>query len=343
MTTYPSQNPQATKSTRMKRLLVVVRSNLIAGLLVAGPFYITIWILNWLYQQIDPPVQQFVLWLMRVNVDGKDLDGVNIAQQGLHRVHDWQIFPDALPTFLNLNYMYTFQGPKYQVIFGLGLLGTLVILLVTGFLTRTLIGRVMLDLLDGALLRIPVVNTIYSSLKQLSDTVFGKNQAVQQQKEVVLVEYPTPGSASIGFVTGVTKGNLASGAVRLFNLAPPPAAAAATASSSGTPSAETLPAESNPPSAQISAPPAPPSAYPAGVLPAAVDATSEELLLVFVPMSPLPTGGFLVVVPRSKVVKLDITVEQAFQLIVSGGIIQPNGATGAHAPVKGGAAVPAKI
>lgn len=217
MTTSSSHHSLDPNPSRLKRLLVVVRSNLIAGLLVAGPIYITIWILNWLYEKIDPPVQQFVLWLMRVNVDGLDLDGKVIALPGLHRVHDWPIFPEGLPTFLNLNYINTFQGPTYKVIFGLGLVVTFLILLFTGFLTRTFIGRLMLDLLDGALNRIPVVNTIYSSLRQLTETMFGKSAEGQKQKEVVLVEYPGPGSAAVGFVTGVTRGAMQTGAVRFFN------------------------------------------------------------------------------------------------------------------------------
>jgi uncharacterized membrane protein len=50
---------------------------------------------------------------------------------------------------------------------------------------------------------------------------------------------------------------------------------------------------------------------------------NEERLTVFIPMAPLPTAGFLTVVPRSKVRRLPLTPADAFKLIVSGGIISP--------------------
>jgi len=48
-----------------------------------------------------------------------------------------------------------------------------------------------------------------------------------------------------------------------------------------------------------------------------------ELLTVFVPMSPSPINSFLVVVPKSEVIELDISVEEALRFIISGGVIAP--------------------
>ena len=51
--------------------------------------------------------------------------------------------------------------------------------------------------------------------------------------------------------------------------------------------------------------------------------TSEHLVNVFVPTTPNPTSGVLVMVPGEELVPLDMTVEQALRLIVSGGIVTP--------------------
>jgi uncharacterized membrane protein len=57
---------------------------------------------------------------------------------------------------------------------------------------------------------------------------------------------------------------------------------------------------------------------------------------VFVPTTPNPTTGFLVMVPRDKVVELSITIDQAFTMILSGGAVAPD-AVAAAAPSADGA------
>ena len=56
---------------------------------------------------------------------------------------------------------------------------------------------------------------------------------------------------------------------------------------------------------------------------AVAEHTEQELLTVFVPSSPTPVTGYLVAVPRREVVDLDITVDEAFQFTISGGVIVP--------------------
>lgn len=58
-------------------------------------------------------------------------------------------------------------------------------------------------------------------------------------------------------------------------------------------------------------------------LPEAQEKAQSELLSVFVPTVPNPTTGFLLFVPRSEVVFLDISIKDAIKLIVSGGMINP--------------------
>ena len=59
-------------------------------------------------------------------------------------------------------------------------------------------------------------------------------------------------------------------------------------------------------------------------------AGGEELASVFLPTTPNPTSGFYLLVPRSDIQQLDITVEEAFKLIMSAGIVLPPGARTAH-------------
>jgi uncharacterized membrane protein len=50
-------------------------------------------------------------------------------------------------------------------------------------------------------------------------------------------------------------------------------------------------------------------------------ATNENIVCVFIPTTPIPTGGFLILVPVEKVVKLDISVADGFKYIISLGAI----------------------
>ncbi len=52
-------------------------------------------------------------------------------------------------------------------------------------------------------------------------------------------------------------------------------------------------------------------------------ARGEELVQVFVPFSPAPVTGYVIFVPRRDLIELPITVEEAFRLLVSGGVIIP--------------------
>jgi len=51
----------------------------------------------------------------------------------------------------------------------------------------------------------------------------------------------------------------------------------------------------------------------------------EDLLAVFLPTTPNPTSGFLLFVPRREVVPLDIGVEDALKMVISGGVVYPGG------------------
>lgn len=84
---------------------------------------------------------------------------------------------------------------------GLGVILTLLVILITGLATANIIGQRLVDFWESLLLRIPVVKSIYNSVKQVSDTLFSSEG--QAFKKVLLVRYPHPEAWSIGFQTNV--------------------------------------------------------------------------------------------------------------------------------------------
>jgi uncharacterized membrane protein len=89
---------------------------------------------------------------------------------------------------------------------GLGSILTLLIIFLTGVATRNFVGRQVITLWEAVLKRIPVVSSIYSSVKQVSDTLFSSSG--NAFRKAVLVQYPRQGSWTIAFVTGVPGGDV---------------------------------------------------------------------------------------------------------------------------------------
>jgi uncharacterized membrane protein len=89
---------------------------------------------------------------------------------------------------------------------GLGVIFALAVVLAIGALTSNIIGNQLLNWWNALLHRIPVVRSIYSGVKQVSDTLFSeKGNAFRQ---AVLVQWPREGMWTIGFVTGTPGGDL---------------------------------------------------------------------------------------------------------------------------------------
>ena len=90
---------------------------------------------------------------------------------------------------------------------GMGVVMTLVIVFVTGLLTTNLLGARLVHFWHETLHRIPVVNSIYSSVKQISDTLFSSNG--QAFRKALLVRWPHEGMWTIAFLTGTPGGDIA--------------------------------------------------------------------------------------------------------------------------------------
>ncbi len=81
---------------------------------------------------------------------------------------------------------------------GLAVVLTLVVLWVVGRVSSLVIGRQAFQLFEAILERLPVVAKIYTSVRQLLDSMMAKKESSQR---VVLVDFPIPGQKSIGFLT----------------------------------------------------------------------------------------------------------------------------------------------
>jgi uncharacterized membrane protein len=146
---------------------------------------------------------------------------------------------------------------------GFGLLIAVVLITVVGFLGKNLIGQSIVRFGESIVQRMPLVRTIYRSVKQIFETVL-KVQA-NSFKKVGLIEYPGPGLWALVFIATDAKGEIAS----KFN------------------------------------------------------AMGQDMVAVFLPPTPVPTAGFLVFVPREKIVMLDMSPEDAAKFLISGGLVAP--------------------
>ncbi len=150
---------------------------------------------------------------------------------------------------------------------GLGVIFTIVLIFLAGIFATNFFGKRLVELWEGALTRIPFIRTVYSASKQLMEAFFVTNR--EGFRRVVLVEYPRKGVYVLGFVTGVTGGEVQR-------------------------------------------------------------ATPERLLNIFLPTTPNPTSGFYILVPEKDTIPLKMSVEDAFKLIISGGMVAPREAEGIH-------------
>jgi len=143
---------------------------------------------------------------------------------------------------------------------GLGVLLTLLIVFATGVLAANMIGQRLVRFSERLLARIPVVNSIYHGVKQVSDTLFAPGG--QAFRKALLVQWPIEGTWTIAFLTGQPGGDVA-------------------------------------------------------------NHLTGDYLSIYVPTTPNPTGGYFVMVPRSSVIELDMTVDEALKYVISMGVAVP--------------------
>ncbi|MDJ0863182.1 MAG: DUF502 domain-containing protein [Gammaproteobacteria bacterium] len=143
---------------------------------------------------------------------------------------------------------------------GLGIALSVLVVFATGVIFANFLGRRLVTFWEALLARIPLVRTVYTAVKQVTETVFSSSS--QSFRQVLLVEYPRRGIWSLGFQTNTGLGEVQ-------------------------------------------------------------QKTGEEVVAVFVPTTPNPTSGFVLMIPRKEVVEMDMSVDEGLKMIVSMGVVVP--------------------
>ncbi|RKP58907.1 DUF502 domain-containing protein [Pararobbsia silviterrae] len=144
---------------------------------------------------------------------------------------------------------------------GIGAVLTLVFIFIVGLLTQNFIGQKLVMWWETLLAHIPIVGPLYTSVKQVSDTLLSSSG--NAFRKALLIEYPRKGCFTIAFMTGIPGGDVA-------------------------------------------------------------NHLHGDHVSVYVPTTPNPTSGFFLMLPRSEVVELDMTVDAALKYIVSMGVVAPS-------------------
>ena len=148
-----------------------MRKYIVAGLLVWLPLATTIWLLSWLLGALDGVFA-----------------GLLSASQA--------VLPESTRAGIE----------QLRHVPGLGVLALGVGMLLTGVFVTNIFGQWSVRQWDKLMGKIPIVKSIYNSVKQVSDTLFSSNG--NAFREAVLVQYPRAGSWTIAFVTGKPGGEV---------------------------------------------------------------------------------------------------------------------------------------
>lgn len=203
------------------------RASFFAGLALALPGIVTFAIVKWLFGTISSFTDTLLFFLPYF------IDPKRIYQNGTDGAMFW-------------------YWSLLAVILAIGLISIL------GLLARYYFGKRMIEWADNLMLRVPILNKIYGTIKQV-DQAFTSGKKTSF-KTVVLVEYPSEGIYSVGFLTSER--------------------------------AEEIEQKTN-----------------------------KKCVCVFIPTTPIPTGGFLIIVPEEKVIKLDMSVADGLKYIISFGAL----------------------
>jgi len=152
------------------------------------------------------------------------------------------------------------NGPMYWYWSLVAILLAIFLIGVIGLLARNYFGRKIIEWVDSALMRVPLLNKIYSATKQVNEAFSASDKSAF--RTVVLVEFPLAGTYSIGFITSEQQ-------------------------------------------------------------PEVQARTGQKVVCVFVPATPNPTSGFLLMVPEEKVTKLEMSVAEGIKYVISLGAILP--------------------
>ncbi len=230
---------------RRPRLFARLRASFLTGLVVIAPVGLTIWLIWTVIGWIDGFV-----WPLVPNA--WQPDSIVNYWLGNPRVVTENGVPVPNPDWVRVN------------VRGVGVIVFLLFTIFVGWIAKGYIGRSLIRWAESIVERTPVVRSIYSGIKQISETVFAQSE--RSFEKACLIEYPRKGIWAIGFISTTAKGEISERAGNTGNL-----------------------------------------------------------MSVFVPTTPNPTSGFLLYFPAEDVIELEMSVEDAAKLVISAGLVYPNG------------------
>ncbi|MEL6449760.1 MAG: DUF502 domain-containing protein [Pseudomonadota bacterium] len=234
------------QTPRRPGLFSRLRASFLTGIVVIAPVGLTIWL----------------IWTVIGWVDGFVWPLVPTAWQPDSIVNYWIGNPRFVedPTGVRV------PNPDWirVNVRGVGVIVFLLFTIFVGWIAKGYIGRSLIRWAESLVERTPVVRSIYSGIKQISETVFAQSE--RSFEKACLIEYPRKGIWAIGFISTMARGEVSERA-----------------------------------------------------------GNTGALLSVFVPTTPNPTSGFLLFFPAEDVIELDMSVEDAAKLVISAGLVYPNG------------------
>jgi uncharacterized membrane protein len=206
-----------------KRMRHGVRNRLLSGVLLFVPFGVALLVMRWLFRWLSGFLQPVVKKAIST--------------------------PEVSALFKSV--------PETYVTIGVSVLSILILLFLlylVGAIGQFVLGRRLIAVGEKLLMWIPLVRTVYSATKQVTQAFSVPDRAAF--KSVVLLEFPRPGFMAVGFLTGHIQ-----------------------------------------------------------------DRDGRKYCKVFIPTSPNPTTGFFEIVPADAVRATSMSVEEAFKMIISGGLV----------------------
>jgi uncharacterized membrane protein len=199
-----------------------LRNAFLTGLILLTPLGVSLFVFNWLVNNIGGRVSNNLLYF--IPAQWKQIENLQLI---------WNILATII-VFLAITML--------------------------GYMSRYFVGKWFLSITENILDKVPFINTVYKTVKQIVETFSTQQRAVF--KKTVLIEYPRRGVWALGFLTSETKGETQA-------------------------------------------------------------KTNKDLRNVFVPTTPNPTSGFLLMLPVEDVHEMEMSIGDGMKMIISGGAVAP--------------------
>ena len=221
----PIGEPRPVKHPFIRRALGIF----FAGLATVIPVVGTVWLIYLIFKVLLLVGEKIIEWILRM---------LNFLRGAEGKTDAWT---------------FAFQGDEFAWFFI-----PVTLLFLMGFAVMNRPGRAVVNWIDGAITRIPILGFIYATLKQFVDALRNLG-GPRKFKGVAYVEYPSPGCRLLGFITGNYHDK----------------------------------------------------------------DTGKDVTSVFLPTSPNPMTGFIVVVDDDKLIECHMTLQEASKMILSAGLVSP--------------------